>query len=278
MARPHQLHNEDTAMSLIDRISDVYNSTLSKGDPRVENWPLMESPLSCTLILVTYFIFLRTGPRMMENQKPLNLKPILLIYNITMVLLSLYMCYEFRVSSWLSNYNYTCDPVDYTDDPLALRMASVCWWYFFSKIIELLDTVFFILRKKNNQVTVLHVYHHSTMIVNWWLGVKYVAGGQSFFLAMCNCFVHVIMYSYYALSALGPHMQKYLTWKKYLTQLQLVQFFMVLFHTGLNIFVECSFPQGFNYAVFLYAISMVLLFGNFYSKSYHKEKTEKDKS
>ena len=38
--------------------------------------------------------------------------------------------------------------------------------------------VFFILRKKNSQLTFLHVYHHATMIFNWWAGVKYVAGGQ----------------------------------------------------------------------------------------------------
>lgn len=89
-------------------------------------------------------------------------------------------------------------------------MASVCWWFFFSKVIELSDTVsftnltnmifadkcscavffkdtfslnfhiqvFFILRKKNSQLTFLHVYHHGTMIFNWWAGVKFVAGGQ----------------------------------------------------------------------------------------------------
>jgi hypothetical protein len=37
---------------------------------------------------------------------------------------------------------------------------------------------FFILRKKFNQVSFLHVYHHCTMLLNWWMGVKYVAGGQ----------------------------------------------------------------------------------------------------
>ena len=38
--------------------------------------------------------------------------------------------------------------------------------------------MFFILRKKNSQLTFLHVYHHGTMIFNWWAGVKYLAGGQ----------------------------------------------------------------------------------------------------
>ena len=39
---------------------------------------------------------------------------------------------------------------------------------------------------------------------------------------MINCFIHVIMYSYYLLSALGPALRPYLWWKKYLTLLQLV--------------------------------------------------------
>lgn len=37
-----------------------------------------------------------------------------------------------------------------------------------------------------------------------------------------NVFIHVIMYTYYFLAALGPHMQKYLWWKIYLTKLQMV--------------------------------------------------------
>jgi len=39
---------------------------------------------------------------------------------------------------------------------------------------------------------------------------------------MINSFIHVLMYTYYGLSSLGPHMQKYLWWKKYLTRIQLV--------------------------------------------------------
>jgi hypothetical protein len=45
---------------------------------------------------------------------------------------------------------------------------------------------------------------------------------------MINTFVHVIMYSYYLLAALGPRFQKYLWWKKYLTVLQMVGFLLVV--------------------------------------------------
>ena len=39
---------------------------------------------------------------------------------------------------------------------------------------------------------------------------------------MVNCLVHVVMYSYYCLSACGPAVRRFLWWKKYLTMLQLV--------------------------------------------------------
>lgn len=48
--------------------------------------------------------------------------------------------------------------------------------------------------------------------------------------ALINSIVHVVMYSYYALSCLGPSVQKYLWWKKHITHLQLVRFHLL---TGL---------------------------------------------
>lgn len=48
------------------------------------------------------------------------------------------------------------------------------------------------------------------------------AGGMGSFHALVNACVHVIMYSYYGLSAAGPRFKKYLWWKKYMTAIQLV--------------------------------------------------------
>lgn len=59
-----------------------------------------------------------------------------------------------------------------------LQIASALWWYYISKGVEFLDTVFFILRKKFTQVSFLHVYHHCTMFILWWIGIKWVPGGQ----------------------------------------------------------------------------------------------------
>lgn len=102
------------------------------------------------------------------------------------------------------------------------QIANAVWWYYFSKLLEFSDTFFFILRKKDKQLTFLHVYHHSTMFSLWWIGIKWVPSGSTFLPAMVNAFIHVLMYSYYGLSALGPKIAAYLWWKKYLTMLQLV--------------------------------------------------------
>jgi phosphatidylglycerophosphate synthase len=51
-----------------------------------------------------------------------------------------------------------------------------------------------------------------------------VAGGHSTFFALLNTFVHIIMYFYYMVSAMGPRYQKYIWWKKYLTTFQMVNF------------------------------------------------------
>ncbi|XP_064606299.1 very long chain fatty acid elongase 4-like [Liolophura sinensis] len=264
-------------MALVKQAEEFYGWMIEKGDPRVDDWLLMKTPFPIIVIFFAYIGLVIFGPKIMKNQSPFNLKWILVPYNFFCVGLSAYMFYEFVVTSVMSGYSYICQPVDYSQSPLALRMASVCWWFFFSKVIELLDTAFFILRKKTEQISFLHVYHHCTMIMNWWLGVKYVAGGQSFFVAMLNSFVHIIMYTYYGCAAIGPHMQKYLWWKRYLTRLQLLQFILFVVHTTTNLLVECDYPQGYNIAVFIYAISLIILFGNFYYKSYVAKRTQSKK-
>lgn len=150
--------------SVYQRLSSFYHELLENGDKRTDVWPLVYSPVPVTLIFLLYLCVVHFGPRLMRHCDPFDLRTALIAYNFGMVGLCAYMCYEFLVTAWLSNYSLVCQPVDYSRSPLALRMASVCWLYFVSKIIELSDTVFFILRKKNNHLSFLHVYHHSTMI------------------------------------------------------------------------------------------------------------------
>ncbi|CAN9503326.1 unnamed protein product [Ophioblennius macclurei] len=250
------------------KVQIFYHGILENGDKRTDNWLLVYSPVPISCIFFCYLIIIWVGPKLMATRQPVNLKPVLIVYNFAMVCLSAYMFYEFTASSWLAGYSLLCQPVDYSDSSLAMRMARVCWWFYFSKVIELSDTIFFILRKKNSQLTFLHVYHHATMIFNWWAGVKYVAGGQSFLIGLINSLVHVVMYLYYGLAALGPSTAKYLWWKRYLTSLQLLQFFIVTIHTTYNLFADCNFPDSMNVVVLAYSLSLIALFSNFYYRSY----------
>jgi hypothetical protein len=168
------------------------------------------------------------------------------------------------VHAWLFRYSLRCQPVDYSDDPEELIVAQMCWWYYFCKFTEFLDTVFFVLRKKFDQITNLHVIHHSIMPAAVWWGVKFTPGGHATFFGMLNTFVHIIMYTYYLLAAMGPKYQKYLWWKKHLTTMQMVQFITVFFHTAQLFFIECNFPKILAYIMCFNSIMFLSLFSNFY--------------
>ncbi|PIK59602.1 putative elongation of very long chain fatty acids protein 7 [Apostichopus japonicus] len=194
------------------------------SDPRVEDWPLMQTPKTGTLLVVLYLLIVWIGPKLMANREPFNLKPLLIVYNFAMVALSFYMFWEF----------------------------------------------FFILRKKNRQVSFLHVFHHALMPFSWWIGVKFVPGGFGTFHAMQNSLIHVMMYCYYGLAALGPSMQKYLWWKKYMTTMQLIQFFLVMVHCTNFFRYDCPYPKVFVYIVGSYGFIFFFLFLNFYIQAYRK--------
>ncbi|KAM3868158.1 elongation of very long chain fatty acids protein 7a [Diretmus argenteus] len=253
----------------------LYDELIQHADPRTEGWFLMSSPLPQTIIIAAYIYFVTSlGPRIMENRKGFDLKGVLIVYNFGVVALSLYMAYEFVLSGWGTGYSFRCDLIDFSDSPQALRMAATCWLYYFSKFIEMLDTIFFVLRKKNSQVTFLHVYHHSIMPFTWWFGVRFAAGGLGTFHALLNCVVHIIMYTYYGLTAMGPNYQKYLWWKKYLTTVQLIQFAMVTSHISQYFFIkDCDYQFPiFVYIIGSYGLIFLFLFLNFWYHAYTKGK------
>ena len=61
------------------------------------------------------------------------------------------------------------------------------------------------------------------MPLSVWPGARYVPGGHASFFGLLNTFVHIVMYFYYMMSAMGPQYQKYLWWKQHLTTLQMIQ-------------------------------------------------------
>jgi len=68
-----------------------------------------------------------------------------------------------------------------------------------------------------------------------WMGVKFAPGGHSTFFALLNTFVHIVMYFYYMVAAMGPQFQKYIWWKKYLTTMQMVSSMLSRVITNLEV-------------------------------------------
>ncbi|XP_046400868.1 elongation of very long chain fatty acids protein AAEL008004-like [Ischnura elegans] len=248
------------------------------SDPRTSSWPLVGSPFPGLCILAAYLYFVRRlGPSLMANRPAMDLRNILVVYNAFQVVVNAWLFYECLDAAWLWNYNYTCQPVDYSDSPDALRIARGCYYYFLLKIMELLDTVFFILRKKFNQVSFLHVYHHTGMVALAWGGTKYLAGGHGTFTGLLNTFIHIVMYSYYLMTNIWPEQKGNIWWKKYITQMQMVQFALISLHSIQILFRECSYPK-FTVAIFVpQNVFMLMLFWDFYRKCYWTKKSQEAK-
>lgn len=105
---------------------------------------------------------------------------------------------------------------------IKFQVARGVYIYFLAKMTELLDTVFFVIRKKERQITFLHMYHHTVMPMISWGATKYYPGGHGTLIGVMNSFVHIIMYTYYMFAAMGPKYQRWFSWKRHITTLQMV--------------------------------------------------------
>ncbi|CAO1439841.1 unnamed protein product [Diamesa serratosioi] len=259
----------NNSSSFVDQIVDFF---VVHEDQRTKSWFLSNSPGPLLSIIATYLYFcLYAGPKFMKNRKPFQLKNTLIVYNLVQVVLSAVLVIEGLEGGWRNNYSFRCQPVDYSTNPHALRMAGAVWLYYMAKMIELLDTVFFVLRKKHQQVSFLHVYHHTLMPICSFVGVKYFAGGHGTLLGLINSVIHVMMYTYYFLSAMGPKVQKYLWWKKYLTIMQIIQFLIVFIHTiQIQFQPNCQYNKTIGALLTLNAGLFTYMFSSFYIKSYNK--------
>ncbi|XP_064480147.1 very long chain fatty acid elongase 7-like [Ornithodoros turicata] len=244
-------------------------SWLPLRDSRSDGWLLTGSPFPIATITVSYVYFVKVcGPRWMLHRKAYGLRPVILIYNFLAILLSLFFLGMFcKYAYWDMGYTVLQD-VDRSTAPTSLKIVRLSWWFYMFKVTELLDTVFFVLRKKNSQISGLHVFHHVVVAWNMWLCVTYGGQAHSMFIVCLNSFVHVVMYTYYFLSALGPAYRRYLWWKKYLTMLQIVQFILLLLHSFLVTFSKGTYEPLFSYLSFLQGFVFFTWFMYFYIRAY----------
>lgn len=245
-------------------------------DPRTMDWALAGNKQFLVTLFVAYVYIVKVGgPRFMKGRKPYDgIKPLIIVYNAAMVLLNCYFVVAFLSKSYLGGgYNLLCQGINYeARDEVTMSMLTLCWWYLMVRIADFLDTIFFVLRKKDSHISFLHVVHHILVVFNGWYGLAYGADGHSAFGIIFNSFVHVVMYSYYFLSLMGPSVQKYLWWKRYLTQFQLAQFVILFFHMTIPLFIDCGYPLAQMFITLPQGVFFFVMFMNFYIKSYCNRK------
>jgi len=165
----------------------------------------------------------------------------------------------------------------YCDDKImwSRRGAAVFFYYvnYLFKFFELIDTFLLALRAKPTPF--LHVYHHAATLVLCWSQLRAESCLQ-WTVIMINLWVHVIMYLYYCLHALGIDVW----WKRYLTVAQIVQFVVAiigclggliprsLWSLGFTMFPACH--GEFTYSFFGVGVlaSYLVLFIQMYKQNY----------
>jgi len=259
---------------LIKNLAVLYEQALSHGDPRVKDWPLM-NPLLALGIIIGYLLVLFTLVQIMKrrNGPAPFMKLITICHNLMLTILSAYMCIETLYVAIINKYTLFGNGVDQTEN--GMRMARILWIFYASKILEFGDTWIMALRKNFHQISFLHVYHHTSIFAIWWAVVYYAPGGDGYFSASLNSFIHVLMYSYYLWAAFAgkqkgpkPVWTEPAYYRQYITTMQMIQFSLMLLQATYNITVPNSYPLFLSYILFFYMLTMLALFASFYRKSY----------
>lgn len=97
------------------------------------------------------------------------------------------------------------------------------------------------------------------------------------YVSSINCYIHVMMYSYYFVSSF-PSLQKYTKYvKSFVTLAQIAQLLIVLSNFYVVLKTNCHVTSLF-YLQSLNVFTLLALFTNFYVKSYMKKSQVKNKT
>ncbi|KAG0729944.1 Elongation of very long chain fatty acids protein AAEL008004 [Chionoecetes opilio] len=115
---------------------DLKKAFDSVHHPRVDGWFLMDSPWPTFFFCISYVLLVKViGPRYMKNRPPFDLRRLLVYYNASQVIFSTWLFYEIGMGGWFTHYSFRCQPVDYSDNPSAIRVSGlhllcICLTYF----------------------------------------------------------------------------------------------------------------------------------------------------
>lgn len=267
-------------------IEGKFDSFVGTPDARVKDWPLMRFDhmfymAAGYLILIALLRFL-----MSFKSSPLPVKALATLHNINLTALSAYMCIEIlRQAFFVNNYSLFGNGVD--QSPRGYGMARILYIFYLSKILEFIDTMIMAFKKNDRQISFLHLYHHSSIFFVWWIIIRYGPGGEAYFSAALNSFIHVLMYGYYLWSTFAsklaegrkPHPFHPTYYKKYITSMQMTQFTCMLIQSICDLwFIPNHYPRPLVWILFFYMFTMLGLFANFFIRNYIAPKPKAKKA
>mmetsp|Transcript_118672 Transcript_118672/g.343229 ORF Transcript_118672/g.343229 Transcript_118672/m.343229 type:complete len:273 (-) Transcript_118672:29-847(-) len=269
---------------------DAYTNTLNSigdtlirwADPEgqytgyTKGWPMTDFA-SAFNIALAYFLFVVVGSKVMAGLPAMDPYPIKFVYNVSQIMLCAYMTIEACLLAYRNGYTLMpCVGYNRDDPPL----ANLLWLFYISKIWDFWDTIFIVLGKKWRQLSFLHVYHHITIFLFYWLNANVFYDGDVYLTIVLNGFIHTVMYTYYfiCMHTKDPATGKSLPiwWKSYLTLMQMIQFITMMSQGSYLLIGGCerlSKPVVATYVV--YILSLFFLFAQFYVQSYVKPKKKK---
>jgi len=198
-------------------------------------------------------------------------------YNVSQIFLCAYMTIEAFMLAYRNGYHaMPCNNYSRDDPPV----ANLLWLFYVSKIWDFWDTIFIVLGKKWRQLSFLHVYHHFTIFLFYWLNANSTYDGDIFLTILLNGFIHTVMYTYYfiCMHTKDPKTGKSLPiwWKSSLTSMQLIQFVTMMSQASYILVNQCESASMRVTATYLgYILSLFFLFAQFFVNSYMKPKSKK---
>jgi len=232
---------------------------------------------SAGTIALAYLAFVCIGCAIMQFLPAMDPYPIKFVYNVSQIFMCAYMTVEAGFLAYRSGYGaLPCLAFSTTDPPV----ASLLWLFYVSKVWDFWDTIFIVLGKKWRQLSFLHVYHHFTIFLFYWLNANVNYDGDIYLTVLLNGFIHTVMYTYYfiCMHTKDKKSGKSLPiwWKSSLTSLQLIQFTVMMGQSSYLLFVGCdSLPKKVVTVYFVYILTLFVLFAQFFVASYIKPKKKK---
>mmetsp|Transcript_2292 Transcript_2292/g.2948 ORF Transcript_2292/g.2948 Transcript_2292/m.2948 type:complete len:306 (+) Transcript_2292:1-918(+) len=226
-------------------------------------WPLAQFE-HAALIVMAYLGFVLIGSMIFKAEAipALKLYPVQFIYNVVQIMLCSYMCIEAGLIAYRQGYTILpCNAYNKETPPV----GNVLWLFYISKVLDFMDTFFIVIGKKWRQLSFLHVYHHCTIFLFYWLNTNAGYDGDIYLTIVLNGFIHTVMYTYYFLSM---HTRD-IWWKKYLTMMQMIQFLTMMSQATYLLTSGCkTFPPRITQAYLIYIFSLLVLFAQFFVQSY----------